>query len=81
MRVPLSWLREYVDIAVPATELAALIWYFEDRLGREIPTDLETYARSTGFADAASFRRAVWREHVYSRFLGARRRPRRGVAG
>ena len=62
------------------TELAAMIWYFEDRLGREIPADLEAYARSAGFADAASFRRAVWREHVYSRLLEARR-PRRGVAG
>lgn len=62
------------------SELAALIWYFEDRLGREIPGDLEAYARSTGFADAASFRRAVWHEHVYSRSLKARL-PRRGVAG
>ena len=62
------------------TELAAMIWYFEDRLGREIPADLEAYARSTGFADAASFRRAVWREHAYSRSLEARL-PRRGAAG
>jgi hypothetical protein len=54
----------------PASEpalLQAMVWYFEDRLGREIPADIETYARSAGYADAASFRRAVWREHLYCR--------------
>lgn len=73
--------RSLEDIGTDSTtELAAMIWYFEDRLGREIPADLEAYARSTGFADAASFRRAVWREHAYSRSLKARL-PRRGAAG
>jgi hypothetical protein len=56
------------------------VWYFEDRLGREIPTDIEAHARAAGYADATSFRRAVWREHLYSRLAEARR-ARRGAAG
>ncbi|HXV30187.1 MAG TPA: TfuA domain-containing protein, partial [Sinorhizobium sp.] len=63
-----------------AALLQAMVWYFEDRLGREIPTDIEAYARATGYADAPSFRRAVWREHLYSRLAEARR-ARRGAAG
>jgi hypothetical protein len=63
-----------------AASLQAIVWYFEDRLGREIPTDIEAHARAAGYADATSFRRAVWREHLYSR-LGEARRARRGAAG
>jgi hypothetical protein len=47
--------------------LQAMVWYFEDRLGREIPTDIDTWARAVGYADATSFRRAVWREYLYRR--------------
>ncbi len=46
-----------------ALELAA--WYFEQRLGRDIPEDIEGYAVRLGFADAAAFHRALWREHIY----------------
>jgi hypothetical protein len=50
-----------------AALLAAMVWYFEDRLGREIPADIEAHARGAGYADAATFRRAVWREYLYRR--------------
>lgn len=50
-----------------AALLQAMVWYFEDRLGCEIPADIEAYARAAGYADAISFRRAVWREYLYSR--------------
>ena len=40
-------------------------WYFEQRLGREIPDDVECYAVSLGFADAAAFHLALWRERVF----------------
>lgn len=63
-----------------AALLQAMVWYFEDRLGREIPTDIEAYARAAGYADAGSFRRSVWREHLYSRLAEARR-ARGGAAG
>lgn len=52
-----------------AASLQALVWYFEDRLGREMPADIESYARSAGYSDATSFRRAVWREHLYCRLV------------
>jgi hypothetical protein len=60
--------------------LAAMVWYFEDRRGREMPSDIEAYARSAGYVDAAAFRRAVWREHLYCRLVESRR-TRRGAAG
>ena len=60
-----------ISAAAPVRDEAALlqavVWYFEDRLGREIPTDIEAYARGAGYADATSFRRAVWREYLYRR--------------
>jgi hypothetical protein len=40
------------------------IWYFEQRLGREVPNDVEGYAVSLGFADAATFHLALWRERI-----------------
>jgi hypothetical protein len=59
--------------------LQAMVWYFEDRLGREIPADIEAYARGAGYADVTSFRRVVWREHLYCRLVDARRV--RGLGG
>jgi hypothetical protein len=50
-----------------AALLQALVWYFEDRLGCEMPPDMEAYARSASYADATSFRQAVWREYLYFR--------------
>lgn len=63
-----------------AALLAAMMWYFEDRLGREIPGNIEAYARRAGYADATSFRRAVWREYLYCRLVDTRR-PRGAAAG
>lgn len=65
--------------AVPgeAALLHALVWYFEDRLGREMPADIDACARRAGYEDAASFRRAVWREHLYCRLSGSPLRSER----
>lgn len=43
----------------------ALCWYFADRIGAVPPTDLASYARSSGFRDELAFQRAVWREYCY----------------
>jgi hypothetical protein len=45
--------------------LRALVWYFEDRLGIEMPADLDAYARGIGFAGKDRFLRAVWREYLF----------------
>ena len=51
------------DAGISEDELLA--WYFENRLGREVPSDVEAYARSAGFADADVFRRMLLREFCY----------------
>ena len=54
-----------------ATELSGLEalqlqdWYFDQRLGRAIPADLEAYVASLGFADLAAFNQAILAEYVY----------------
>ncbi len=45
--------------------LRAVIWYFERRLGVDVPTDLTDYARSLGFGSLDAFHRAVLREYLY----------------
>lgn len=45
----------------------SLRWYFERRLGRALPADLERYARSLGLADAAALRRLLARAHHMAR--------------
>lgn len=56
-------------------------WYFEEHLRRPRPTELGSYARSLGFADADSLLQALRRELNYHRGLGgsasagAQRRP------
>ena len=40
-------------------------WYFVDRLRRNVPADLDGYARQLGMSDLVAFRQAVWRERVY----------------
>lgn len=48
-------------------KLRALVWYFEDRLGIEIPADLNAYARGVGFEGTDRFLLAVWREYLLQR--------------
>lgn len=48
-------------------------WYFEDRLGREVPADLEDVARALGYLDVFAMRRTVLREFCYVRLGGATR--------
>lgn len=50
-------------------------WYFERRLERDVPTDLEGYARQLGMSDLIAFRRAVWRERVYVTSLTSPAKP------
>jgi AraC-like DNA-binding protein len=42
--------------------LRALAWYFRERIGTELPDDVDAYAARLGFESAAAFRRAVVRE-------------------
>jgi hypothetical protein len=46
--------------SIPAQRL----WYFERKLGRTLPDDVEAYARSLGFAGLAEFDRAVRLERL-----------------
>jgi hypothetical protein len=48
-----------------AVGLPALVWYFEGRLGIEIPANVEAYARGIGFEGKDPFLRAVWREYLF----------------
>jgi hypothetical protein len=49
---------------------ARLLDWHLNRLGQPRPSDLESYARQSGFADAESFVRALVREFCYLRCLG-----------
>jgi hypothetical protein len=51
------------------TEEALWRWYFVTHLGRPVPDDLAHYARSAGFGEVRSLRRAVQRELLYARRL------------
>ncbi len=42
------------------------LWYFERRLGRTVPEDLEGWARHHGFAGTEDFARALLNERSYS---------------
>ncbi len=42
------------------------IWYFEERLGRPVPEDLEGWIRRYGFADGEEFSRVLLNERSYS---------------
>jgi len=41
-------------------------WYFEQRLGRTMPNDLNAYIEQLGFAHQDAFNRALLHEYVYS---------------
>jgi hypothetical protein len=45
--------------------LALRLWYFEQRMLRQLPDDVEDFARRLGFADAADFDAALLRERLY----------------
>ncbi len=45
--------------------VALRLWYFEHRLRRPLPDDVEDFARRLGFADAADFDAALLRERLY----------------
>jgi hypothetical protein len=49
--------------AAPPPALRA--WYFERRLGRPLPDDIDAAARELGFADRADLDRALRREWLY----------------
>ncbi len=51
------------DLGAGAAQVVA--WYFERRLGRALPDDLEAAARELGFVDRAEFHRALLREYLY----------------
>jgi predicted 2-oxoglutarate/Fe(II)-dependent dioxygenase YbiX len=42
-------------------------WYFRQRLGMSMPTDVDLQAHALGFTDAAELRHAVFREWLYVR--------------
>ena len=50
---------------VDLTEDELLRWYFEERLGRRVASDVADYSRRAGFSDEVNFRRAVMREYLY----------------
>lgn len=47
----------------PLTAMQAMAWYFGERLGAQLPDDLDAYAVRLGFKGAGEFRRAVLREY------------------
>jgi len=58
-----------IDVApidVGLTPIGLVAWYFESRLGRSIPEDLDSYISRLGFKTRADFYRALTRERVYS---------------
>lgn len=52
------------------TETELWNWYFSERLGQPIPTDLASYARTVGFSDERALRRAALREFCFLRLQG-----------
>ncbi|WP_437327085.1 hypothetical protein [Sorangium sp. So ce381] len=54
------------ELAVSDTD-ALWRWYFNERLGKPVPEDLETYAALFGFASAGALLRSVLIERWYTR--------------
>jgi hypothetical protein len=50
---------------------ALRIWFFERRLQRPPPDDVEDFARRLGFSDATDLDAAAWRERVYLKITQA----------
>ena len=53
------------DVGLEPDELVK--WYFEDRLGRDIPPDLHDYVRVHGFPGREAFQRSLLREYCFIR--------------
>ena len=53
------------DAGLETEEL--LKWYFEDQLGRSIPTGLRDHTRALGFESLESFQRSLLREYCFVR--------------
>ena len=49
----------------PAAPPRLRAWYFEQRLGRPLPDDIDAAARDLGFADRTDLDRALRREWLY----------------
>lgn len=56
------------DVGLTPVQLRA--WYFEQRLARPLPDDVERSAQNLGFASTTDFDRAVLREYLYSMHKG-----------
>jgi hypothetical protein len=56
-------------------------WYFVERLKREAPSDLDIFARSTGFAGTDELRRAALRDYCFQVHGSAERQRRAAAAG
>ncbi len=41
------------------------LWFFEQRLGRPVPDDMDAFTRELGFAERADFNSALRREWLY----------------
>jgi hypothetical protein len=54
-----------LDAAPAENTLALRLWYFEERLGRALPEDIETYSHELGFTNLADFDSALQRERIY----------------
>jgi len=55
----------FTDVGLDARALFE--WYFEDRLGRPVPADLDRHSRELGLKDRAALERHVAREYCYSK--------------
>ncbi|HXV24206.1 MAG TPA: TfuA-like protein [Alphaproteobacteria bacterium] len=53
------------DTAPAENTVALRLWFFEQRLGRALPEDIETYSHGLGFASLADFDSALRRERIY----------------
>ncbi len=53
------------DVGATLVELRA--WYFESRLGRPMPDDVDHFARELGFTSRTEFDRALVREYLYAK--------------
>ena len=50
---------------VDCSDRDLLRWYFETRLGSQVPDDVPAYARSSGFTDRDAFLHALRREYLF----------------